>query len=808
MAPSRTRSRRVGALPCAVALSLVALACGGDDLEQRLGEIRSRQDQGKATETLAELDTLSERYADHPEINYRLGLAMVASGRPTEAVFPLHKAADSDEFAVPAGLLLASTLANTNNHSEALRAADRVLERQPDHEAALLLRATSATQLHDGVIALDAADKLVAKSPDNRNYAFVRGAALGEAGKLDEADRVYKDLLAADWSEEPQGAVRACVTYARYLIEKRKDSDAAVDAMKKCVEKYPDDVQMVAALGNLLDEFERRDDLLDILKGAVERHPDARALRDALVAQYIAKNELAEAKALSEKWAAEAADPQGWSQVATVRRRLGDLTGALEAVDQALALSGAEPEEGLYFFRSELLLEQGRFDEAEEQAARVEDELSRSILDARLAQERGDDARALDLYGKISIQWPQNHAVRALAARAAHRMGDSERAKSDLLEATRQAPKETDAALWLAQIYFAEGNFRQAIAFAGRHLNERGALDPTAYLLTADALAASGRVDAAFKVLDELATVRDGAFRVVAWTAKAKMHGRGAAPEALAEVSKKIAEAKLDLGAPEHQGLLDTVVDLELRSGKQAEAARRVEALLARQPENAHLHALRGRLALAAGRGDDASAAFERALALQPNEALALSGVALLHKERGELAQATEMMRKAEAAAPSNADYAYMTARLVLEQGDRAGARQEFERVLKAHPDAAAVSNDLAFLLAEDATDLAAAQRHAERAVRLQPSPETIDTLGFVKLKQGAAEEAVGLFERALARQPDYATARYHLALALIDKGEPVAARQALEEALSRPFPEQQEARKVLANIDGAEARP
>jgi cytochrome c-type biogenesis protein CcmH/NrfG len=66
----------------------------------------------------------------------------------------------------------------------------------------------------------------------------------------------------------------------------------------------------------------------------------------------------------------------------------------------------------------------------------------------------------------------------------------------------------------------------------------------------------------------------------------------------------------------------------------------------------------------------------------------------------------------------------------------------------------------------------------------------------------------VGLFERALARQPEYATARYHLALALIEKGEPVAARQALEEALARPFPEQQEARKVLARIDSGEARP
>jgi tetratricopeptide (TPR) repeat protein len=294
----------------------------------------------------------------------------------------------------------------------------------------------------------------------------------------------------------------------------------------------------------------------------------------------------------------------------------------------------------------------------------------------------------------------------------------------------------------------------------------------------------------------------------VAWIAKAQMRARKEPAEALGELAKRIGEAKLDLGAPANQTLLDTVVDLELRSGRGADASRRVEGLLARQPEAAHLHALRGRLALAAGKGDDAAQAFERALALQPNDGMALSGLALLQRERGELPQAVETMRKAASAAPTNADYDYLAARIVLEQGDRPGARKEFERVLREHPESAAVSNDLAFLLAEDATDLVAAQRHAERAVRLQPSAETLDTLGFVKLKQGAAEEAVGLFERALARQPDYATARYHLALALIEKGEPVAARQALEEALSKPFPEQQEARKVLANIDGAEARP
>jgi tetratricopeptide (TPR) repeat protein len=787
---------------------LAALACGGDDLDRTLGEIRARQDEGKAAQTLEELTELSGRHADHAELNYRLGLAMVAAGRPTEAVFPLHRASESDEFAVPAGLLLASTLANTNNHSEALRAADQVLARDPDHEAALLLRATSAAALHDGEIALESADRLLARSPDNRNFVFVRAAALAEVGRLDDSEAVYRELFEADWQDEPQGEVRACNAYSRFLFEKRKEPDRAVALLKECVEKVPDDLQMVAAVGSMLGEFERSDDLLAILEAAVGRHPDSRPLRDALVGQLVVKDRLADAKGLAEKWAGEADDAQGWAQVASVRRRLGDPAGALEAVDKALAASAEAPEDELAFFRSELLLELGRPEEAEQQAAQVRDELSRTILEARLAQQRGDMKRALELYGKVSIQWPQNHAVRALAARAAYDLGDTERAKSDLLEATRQAPKETDAALWLAQIYYAEGNYRQCLQFTSRHMKERGTPDPAAHLLSADALAATNRLDQALQLLDDLAELRDGAFRSVAWVAAARLEARRDPAKGLARLEKEVAGARLDLAEPAHALVLEALVDLELRAGRAADARRRLDALAARRPDSAHLTAMRGRVALAQARHDDAAADFERALALQPDESTALSGLAILQKEQGDLARSLETMAKAAAAEPENGEYAYMAARLRLEQGDRAGARQALEQVLHDHPDSAGASNDLAFLLAEDGSDLALAQRHAERAVRLQPSAETLDTLGYVKLRQGAAEEAVGMFERALARQPEYATARYHLALALIEKGEPVAARQALEEALARPFPEQQEARKVLAKIDGGEARP
>jgi tetratricopeptide (TPR) repeat protein len=792
-----------------IAASLAASACaGGDDLEKRLDVIRTRHDEGKAAETLDELTELVERHAENPELNYRLGVAMLAAGRPTEAVFPLHKAAATDEFAVTAGIVLSSTLAQTNNHADALRAADRVLERDPEHEAALLLRATSAVQLHDGAAALASADRLIEKAPENKNFRFVRASALAEANRLDEAEDALEALFDADWEGEPQGRIRACMAYARFLFEKVKDGERAVAQLKGCVEKSPDDIQMLASVGNILEEFKETDEMLPLLQGAVERNPDSSALRSGLVAQLVAADQVNEAQELSEKWASEADDSQSWYQVANVRRRTGDVAGALEALEKGISLSTGPVEDDFLFVRAEMLLELGKLDESETQAASIKGELYKHIINGRLAQERGDAKRALELYGKVSTEWPQNYAVRALAARAAYDLGDTERAKSDLLEATRQAPEETDAALWLARIYFSEGNFRQTLEFAGRHIKQRGVLEPSAYLLTAETLALTKRTEQALIVLDDLAKLRDGEFRSVAWVAAAQLRARTEPEQALGELERRIAEAKLDLADPAQSPALRALIELLVQNGRAAEAEKRLAGLIAKHPDSAQLIALHGRVELTAGRLDASAADFARALALAPNEPTALSGLALVQREQGDLAKAIESMRKAAAAAPNDPDHAYMAARMVWDQGDRAAARSELERVLRDHPESAAAANDLAFLLAEDSTDLALAQRHAERAVRLRPSPETLDTLGYVKLRQGAAEEAVGLFERALSREPSYATARYHLALALIDKGEPVAARQALEEALAKPFPEQQEARKVLAKIDGGKVEP
>ncbi len=789
------------------ALATLLSACGGaPDLEQRLSELRARQDEGKAAETLEELTELAAAHPDHAEVNFRLGLAMISVGRLTEAVFPLHRAAETDELAVAAGIVLASALAQTQNPAEALRTADRVLEREPDNEAALLVRAAAAVEIHDGGIALESADRLIEKSPDNVTYRFVRASALAESKRLDEAEALYRELVDEDAEGDPQTKLRACQSYTRFTIDKRKDPDGAVEVVKECIASSPETPELVAGLLGLLEEIERREDVLEILEAAVEANPDAGKLREALVGQLVQLDRLDEAKQLTESWAGEADDATSWRQVATVRRRLGDLTGALEALEKAIALS-ATPEEELSFFRSELLIDLGRIEEAEQALSGVQSQLYRDVLDGRLAQERGDTKRALELYARASTEWPQNYGLRVLAARTAFRLGDIERAKSDLLEATRHAPKDTDAALWLAHIYYAEGHFRDCVSYANRHLRERGLTDPAAHVLSAEALAASNHMPRALEVLEELAKAHEGEFRASAWAAAARLRARADAPKALDELDKKLAAAKLDLGDPANQIALNMLFDLHLQTGRSEAAHKRIGGLLAKRPDSAHLHGLLGRAALFQGNSDEASAEFARALELEPDDGGALSGRALLYRAQGDLPQAIETMKKAAIAAPESGDYAYMAAAMTRDSGDRVAARRMFEQTLRDHPDSVGAANDLAFMLAEDNTDLPVAQKYAERAVRLKPGAETLDTLGLVKLRLGAAEEAVGVFERALARSPEYATARYHLALALIEKGEPVAARQALEAALAHSFPEQQEARNVLARIDSGEAR-
>ena len=124
---------------------------------------------------------------------------------------------------------------------------------------------------------------------------------------------------------------------------------------------------------------------------------------------------------------------------------------------------------------------------------------------------------------------------------------------------------------------------------------------------------------------------------------------------------------------------------------------------------------------------------------------------------------------------------------------------------MRVYPDHAGAANDLAWMLAEEGKDLARAEKLAQRATRMSGRAEMLDTFGYVRLKQERFPEATRAFRMSLEKNADYATARYHLALALERSGDRDGAKAELKQALaSASFPEAAAAKSELARLESA----
>ena len=786
-------------------LALLLQACGSDT-ESRLAEVRSLQDAGAYQETLGTLRDILAKDPENAEANYRLGMALLGTGRTTEALFALKKASESNELAVQAGVVLASTLHRLSNDEGAIDAAEAVLRRDPENQAALLTRAQAALAAKKGEVALDSADRLLALRPEGPLARVLHAQALGHIkGRYEEARAELEKLEKADWSQwgdAKGGPARMCLALAELYQKSFDDHDRAAKQLETCVDRYADEPAVAVEAARRLEEMERDSEATTLLRAALERHPDDPALRAHLAERLIAEDDFDEAEALMLAAVKEHATPATWVAVSQVRRKSVRTREALEAIDQALALQPKEADL-IHLQRADLLAVLGRLDEAEAEEAKIHADLYRKVVQGEVALERGHPAQALHIFDGILQRWPNNAGLRMLAARAANQLGQEERALAELKEATRHEPKDTDAALYMAQLYLARGEPRLARSFAWRHIEKRGTPSPHAHLVAARAALALGRPDLAVRDLEDLRERRDGLFAGAALAEIGQIQLRQMPPaKALAAYRAAVKKAGLDLSAGANELALRQLVNLELEAGQADRALQELDARIQAHPQVAVLHALRGHVLRRTGRGEEARASYARALELDPDQAFALAGEALLDQAEGDLGGATQKLDRAASLVPDVPDYAYLAAKAVLAGGDTAGARTRLDRLLRDHPGHAWAANDLAWLLAESGQELERAESLAQRAVRLDPDPEIWDTLGWVQLKRGRADAAVSSFQKALARRSDFLTARFHLGLAQARRGDRQAAVEAFQAALDGgPFPEADQARVRLAGL-------
>ena len=785
-------------LSLAAALLLSLTACQAS-YEERLEEVRALQESGQAWESIEPLRKLLDEKPGDPEASYLLGAALAGTGQPSLAIIPLLRAADDPEYAVPAGLLLASTQLGLQNYEEAERAASKILEGEAENKRALLIRYEArmgAGRVDEG---LEDAERVLASEPGGYEGLMAKATALVQLKRLDEAEQSYQSMADAYGEEQSERGVRSCMGLGAVWGE-QKETAKATAQIDRClgIHQGPLAVQLASQLFPWLGDRERG---LEVLRGGVEKNPDSPEMRTMLAKALTEAQKLDEADAVLAEAATTFETPPAWMQLASFRRQRGQLAEARDALQRAIELS-ADGNEDLRFQLADIQVDLGELEAAENLAADLKEAAYRDHIQGRVLVERGENEAAIPVLERSLSQWPNNAGARYTAARASFELGRYDQARAQLLEAHRLDAKGNDAALLIARLHMIEGNLEQARWFAQRHLQFRGVTGPDAFLIGARASWAQRRPEDAKAFLDKLREIETFAGAAVAEEARHV----GSLEGAKAGVAV-IEKSKLDVTAPGEGELLQAYIRLLIDSGQGTKAVETAKRATKAQPDSPDSEALLGSAYLELGKLEDAKAAFDRAAALDPKSAAALGGLGRLEVANGRVPEALVLFEQAAEAAPASAAWRFEAARTRLASGEREAGEQALRDLLEDFPDFAPAANDLAWSLAERSEDLDKALQLAQRATRFSPEPEVLDTLGFVRLQRGELDEAAEAFRTAVARRPDFATVRYHLGITLARMGDVEGAGEALRTALGAgAFPEAEQARAELARLEGAGA--
>lgn len=726
------------------AVLLLSLAQAGCGREEPLGAIRKQQAAGDFAGTVEPLRTMLLEHKHDPEINYLYGRALVYTGWPSLATWPLREAMEDPAWLAPAGIQLAQASLITDDFNEAVKATTRILEANPDDAQALLYRAQAqAHWKQDPEAALADADRALELDPDLIEAYEPRILALLElerhseaAASLEEAGRRMREAGA------PESALAwHCSTTAVFAAE-AGDTERAEKTTEECLEKYPTDVTVVSNALKFYDSRGELDRSLEVARAAYDADRSQRNFRNVLAGRLRIAGKPEEGEALLRE-ATEAKDPRtsaaAWADLAKYRQAMREHGAAADALARAVerAREVGEPDPRLLFQYADALVMSGQLDRALQVADEISVPVQSSLIRARVAQERGDPAKALQEYDEALRLWPDNPSARYYAARAAEQLGDFDRALEEYRYAVRIDPSATDARTRVAKLLIGQKEYRRAYQLLFLEANKHP-LDPEARILGMYLIARIANPKQIQQALAELARTKP-ALVPLALARAAEGAAERAGPGAALNLLKA---PGVDYTAPRSGPALRDLIRFAHAAGQPEVARSHIDAALAKHPDVALFHELRGlHLELAGAPADEIRAAYQKAVEIDPNDAAALLGLGGVSMKR-DPAAALALFDRAAAAAPGDPAPALAAARALLASGRADEGERRLEALLRRFPLEGEAAAELAALDLQRGEVTQRTLEWARRAARFGGGPAAFDRLSQVYAQLDQPEEA------------------------------------------------------------------
>lgn len=637
------------------------------------------------------------------------------------------------------------------------------------------------------------ADLVLTSAPQNPEGLVLRGRSLLSEKKFEEGIAELKKAAELD----PKN-VHIRIDLARAYFAMNNQS-AAEQELSQALAIAPQSIPVQLALGDLRTITGKLDQAESIYKQAIESDPSADEPFLRLTELYERQNRNQEAEALLQRLAASRAQ----SELPQIR--LGDFYAVRGQVEKAHAayVRATEIVPTSTNARDKLIghyFETGKILEAETRVKAILEKNDKDLMgrffDARLHLTRRhlDEAVAL-LQGVVKDEprFAGAHHFLGVAFLQKQQIGQ---ARGAFTEAVKLNPRLSESRTALAQIHLAEGSPDLALeqAQAAIQANPRNV---QAAVLAGDAYIRKGDLAKAKQVFETVTQALPqepmGPFRLGLLARTEKNDGK-----ALAYFESALERRQTAIEP------ITQIVLIKLGQGKASEARDRILRQTERAPNSPFLYNLLGQVWMQTKESLQAEAAFKKAIEVDNSFLTAYIGLGQVYLQSGKVDQATKEYQEVLAKDAKNIP-AHMLLGVIREsQKNFEQAQQHYGAILKLNPKFAPAANNLAWILAEQDSNLDQALSYAQTARDQRPDdPSIADTLGWVYYKKHAYLLAVELLREAAEKLPKEAVVHYHYGMAQHKNGKPDGAKHSLQAALqlNPGFPGADEAKKTLSEL-------
>ncbi len=781
-----------------VAASLLT-ACGNAQ-SRKLGYLaRGQQYFAAGSYDKARVEFRNAAQIDPKDASVRFLLGQVAekTGDAREAVGQYRAAIDENPKLAAPRAALARLYLYGGLPDKAMEVVEAGLVSEPNNAQLLTARAAARQQLGDKDGALADAQKGLQLAPDD-DYAIALMASLYmQRSDFEKAIAVVKtglqhlpnsvDLLGilADLDlrdQQPQQAeaqLRQIVSLEpnvlahRFLLARfyllQKDPDAAERTMREAVAALPGNSEAKLQLVEFLASQRSREKAVAEIDQMLAREPNNDDLRVAL-GQFLAQASLddrAEAvfRAVIVHGGKSPAALTARDRLAALLLKHNDVNGAKNQIEDALKQNGRDND--ALILRSSISLASGNAPAAIGDLRAVLRDQPNSVPLLRAlswAYTVNDQPDLAEQTIRDAVQEsPKDVASRSELARVLITERKMDEAAALLQQITKDEPMNVQA--WAAMFGAQMGQKRYADARATAASIQN--LKPnvaTGYYLAGEADQASDKADAAERDFEQALKLQ---------------------PEAIEP--------------------LNAVTWLDVKLKQTARAMRRVDGVIASQPNSGAARALKGEVLASQGQLSSAIAAFQDAVRAAPAWGPGYQDLATAQRAASQNDEAIRTLQQGVEKTQGATALIESLGQAYQRAGRTDDAIALYDGVLAKNPQSTFAANNLAMLLVSAKTDSASLARAQKLADQLANSPvaNAIDTRGWVKFKSGDYRGAALLLQQAVDKAPDAPEPRYHLAMAQLRSGAQQTATQNLEAALRspQPFEGMDEARAALAEL-------